>query len=230
MQSGQIVFTGMDRVIFGQAAAGAVAGEAERLGAERVFLLVSGTLNRETDAVEQMAAALGPRYAGRWDHMPSHSPREAVVGCANAAREAGCDLLVSFGGGSTTDGGKAVTICLQHGITEAAGLEPFRTVVDENGERHFPEYDAPEIRQIVVPTTLSGGEFNARAGITNTVEKLKQSYMHPGIIPLSPLPCTRRNGCGCPRASGPWITRWRLIARSTPMPTPTAPPCKPCAC
>lgn len=185
MQSGQIVFTGMDRVIFGQAAAGAVAGEAERLGAERVFLLVSGTLNRETDAVEQMAAALGPRYAGRWDHMPSHSPREAVVGCANAAREAGCDLLVSFGGGSTTDGGKAVTICLQHGITEAAGLEPFRTVVDENGERHFPEYDAPEIRQIVVPTTLSGGEFNARAGITNTVEKLKQSYMHPGIIPLS---------------------------------------------
>ena len=185
MQSGQIVFTGMDRVIFGQAAAGAVAGEAERLGAERVFLLVSGTLNRETDAVEQMAAALGPRYAGRWDHMPSHSPREAVVGCANAAREAGCDLLVSFGGGSTTDGGKAVTICLQHGITEAAGLEPFRTVVDENGERHFPEYDAPEIRQIVVPTTLSGGEFNARAGITNTVEKLKQSYMHPGIIPFS---------------------------------------------
>ena len=38
MQSGQIVFTGMERVIFGQAAAEAVAGEAERLGAERVFL------------------------------------------------------------------------------------------------------------------------------------------------------------------------------------------------
>ena len=185
MQSGQIVFTGMERVIFGQAAAEAVAGEAERLGAERAFLLVSGTLNRETDTVDRMADVLGPRYAGRWDHMPSHSPREAVVDCANAAREAGCDLLVSFGGGSATDGGKAVTICLQHGITEAAGLEPFRTVVDENGERHFPDYEAPQIRQIVVPTTLSGGEFNARAGITNSVEKLKQSYMHPGIIPIS---------------------------------------------
>ncbi len=185
MQSGQIVFTGMERVIFGQAAAEAVAGEAERLGAERAFLLVSGTLNRETDTVDRMADVLGPRYAGRWDHMPSHSPREAVVDCANAAREAGCDLLVSFGGGSATDGGKAVTICLQHGITEAAGLEPFRTVVDENGERHFPNYEAPEIRQIVVPTTLSGGEFNARAGITNSVEKLKQSFMHPGIIPIS---------------------------------------------
>ncbi|MDE0942229.1 MAG: iron-containing alcohol dehydrogenase [Alphaproteobacteria bacterium] len=185
MQSGEIVFTAMDRVIFGQSAKNAVATEAERLGAERVFLLVSGTLNRETDAVDEMAAALGTRYAGRWDDMPSHSPREAVVGCANAAREAGCDLLVSFGGGSATDGGKAVTICLQHNITEAAGLEPFRTIVDGNGDRSFPDYDAPEVRQIVVPTTLSGGEFNARAGVTNTVEKLKQSYIHPGIIPLS---------------------------------------------
>ena len=185
MQSGQVVFTGMDRVIFGQAAAGAVAGEAERLGAERVFLLVSGTLNRETDAVETMAAALGQRYAGRWDQMPSHSPREAVVDCANAAREAGCDLLVSFGGGSATDGGKAVTICLEHDITDADGLEPFRTRVDANGKRFRPEYDAPTVCQIVIPTTLSGGEFNARAGITNTREKLKQSFMHPGIIPIS---------------------------------------------
>ena len=185
MQSGQVVFTAMDRVIFGQAAAGAVAGEAERLGAERVFLLVSGTLNRETDAVEIMAAALGPRYAGRWDHMPSHSPREAVVDCANAARAAGCDLLVNFGGGSTTDGGKAVTICLEHEILDADGLEPFRTKVVENGKRELPKYDAPKVRQIAVPTTLSGGEFNARAGITNTVEKLKQSFMHPGIIPIS---------------------------------------------
>ena len=185
MQSGQVVFTAMDRVIFGQAAAGAVAGEAERLGAERVFLLVSGTLNRETDAVEIMAAALGPRYAGRWDHMPSHSPREAVVDCAKAARAAGCDLLVNFGGGSTTDGGKAVTICLEHEILDADGFEPFRTKVVGNGKREFPKYDAPKVRQIAVPTTLSGGEFNARAGITNTVEKLKQSFMHPGIVPIS---------------------------------------------
>ena len=73
MQSGEVVFTGMERVIFGQEAAGAVAAEAERLGAERVYLLVSGTLNRETDAVETMAAALGSRYAGRCDHMPSHA-------------------------------------------------------------------------------------------------------------------------------------------------------------
>ena len=185
MQQGQVAFTRMEKVVFGEPAAAAVKAEAERLGATRVFLLVSGTLNRETDEVEKVRRALGNLYCGTHDDMPAHSPREAVVACANAARDAGADLLVSLGGGSTTDGGKAVTICLKHGVTDADGMEAFRTKVDENGKRHFPEYDAPDVRQIVVPTTLSAGEFNARAGVTNSQLRLKQSYMHPGIIPVS---------------------------------------------
>ena len=185
MDQGEVSFTRMEKVIFGHGAAEAVKAEALRLGAERVFLLVSRTLNQETSEVEKLRRALGNVYCGTHDDMPAHSPREAVVDCANAMRDAKADLLVSFGGGSTTDGGKAVTICLKHGITEADSMEPFRTVVDKEGKRHFPEYDAPDVRQIVVPTTLSGGEFNARAGITNSKLRLKQSFMHPGIIPIS---------------------------------------------
>ncbi len=185
MDQGEVSFTRMEKVIFGQGAAEAVKAEAIRLGAERVFLLVSRTLNQETGEVEKLRRALGNVYCGTHDDMPAHSPREAVVDCANAMRDAKADLLVSLGGGSTTDGGKAATICLKHGITEADSMEPFRTVVDKEGKRHFPEYDAPDVRQIVVPTTLSGGEFNARAGITNSKLRLKQSFMHPGIIPIS---------------------------------------------
>jgi len=185
MQAGEIVFTGMERVIFGRPAAEAVVAAADRLGARRVFLLVGGTLNRETDEVARLRSALGERCCGVHDRMPAHSPRDAVVDCANAARAAGTDLLVSFGGGSVTDGAKAVTICLRHDIAEPAGLEAYRTWVDESGQRHFPDYAAPDVRQIAIPTTLSGGEFNARAGITDGEKKLKQSFIHPGIIPLS---------------------------------------------
>src|SRR5260221_2586052 len=186
MRAGEIVFTAMDRVVFGRPATDAVAAAAERLGAKRVFILAGRTLNRETDAVAKIAAALGARYAGTYDEMPAHSPRDAVVACANKARAAGCDLLLSVGGGSTTDGGKAVTICLEHDIREPDRLEPFRTVVDEiTGKRHFPQYRAPRVRQICVPTTLSGGEFNARAGITEPRLRLKQAYIHPGIIPTA---------------------------------------------
>ena len=185
MRTGEIVFTAMERVVFGRPAAEVVAETAGRLGAGRVFILAGSTLNRKTDAVRRIAAALGPRYAGTHDEMPAHSPRDAVIACANKAREVGCDLLVSVGGGSTTDGGKAVTICLEHDIREPDGLEPFRTVVDDTtGKRHFPQYRAPSVRQICVPTTLSGGEFNARAGITEPRLRLKQAYIHPGLIPL----------------------------------------------
>ena len=185
MSQGQITFTAMERVLFGQPAADAIAQEAVRLNAKRVFLLASATLNRETGEIEKIRTALGERYCGQSDHMPAHSPRDAVVACANQARLLDADLLVTVGGGSVTDGGKAVTICLQHGITDMDGMEPFRTFVDADGKRHSPYYSAPKIRQIAVPTTLSGGEFNARAGITDTRINLKQSYMHPGIVPIT---------------------------------------------
>lgn len=184
MNSGQMTFTSMERVHFGAEAAQCVVQEAERLEAARVFILAGGTLNRETDEVDRVAAALGERYAGRFAHMPSHSPRSAVVECANAAREVGADLLVTLGGGSVTDGGKAVTICLEHGVTDEDGLEPFRTVV-AGGERRIPSFRAPSVRQIALPTTLSGGEFNARAGVTDTRIGLKQSYLNRGIVPVA---------------------------------------------
>jgi maleylacetate reductase len=177
-----MVFTQMNRVIFGQAAASSIAEEANRLDAKRVFLLTSRTINITTDEVEKIKQALGDRFVGLHDHMPAHSPRDSVVACANAAREAGTDLLVTVGGGSVTDGGKAVAICLEHDISDVDGLEPYRTVV-EDGIRKVPDFRAPNVRQIAVPTTLSAGEFNARAGVTDTRLQLKQSYVHRAIVP-----------------------------------------------
>ena len=185
MKTGIINFGIMERVIFGETTAMAITSEANRIGAKKVFLLVGGTLNRETDEVQKIVDALGSKFCGLHDNMPAHSPRNAVIECANVARNAEADLLVTFGGGSVTDGGKAVTICLEHNITDIDGLEAYRTTVDSTGKRNFPEYTAPKVRQIAVPTTLSGGEFNARAGVTDPRLKLKQSFVHRGIMPIS---------------------------------------------
>lgn len=185
MQQGRIDFTAMERVAFGRPTADALVEEADRLDAKRVFILASRTLNRETDAIRKVESALGGRFAGVFDHMPAHSPRDAVVACAAAARAAGCDLLATIGGGSATDGGKAVTICLKHDITHVDEMEAFRTKVDSEGQRHFPEYEGPDTPIVCVPTTLSGGEFNARAGVTDTRIKLKQSFIHRNLIPTT---------------------------------------------
>ena len=61
MQSGVIKFGLMERVLFGQPAANAVIEEIERIGASRVFLLVGGTLNRETNEVDKIKGALGEK-------------------------------------------------------------------------------------------------------------------------------------------------------------------------
>ncbi len=106
--SGRIVFSKMEEVVFGRPAAEAVAELVERQGASRVFLMVSGTLNRQTDEIEKLRRALGNKCVGTFDKMPAHSPRSAVVAAAEQAREARADLIVTLGGGSITDAAKAV--------------------------------------------------------------------------------------------------------------------------
>src|SRR5262245_47875521 len=115
-QSGRIVFSKMDEVVFGKPAAQAVADQARRLNASRVFLLVSGTLNRDTREVENVCKALGDRHAGTFDAMLSNTPRHSVVAAADRARDAKTDLLVTIGGGSVIDGAKTVQLCLANDV------------------------------------------------------------------------------------------------------------------
>src|ERR1700730_12916817 len=88
LQSGRVAFGAMETVVFGKPAAETVAEEARRRDAERVFLMVSGTLNRTTDEVAKVRRALGNRFAGLFDHMLPHTPRHAVIEAAEMTREA----------------------------------------------------------------------------------------------------------------------------------------------
>ena len=171
---GCVVFGKMDEVVFGKPAAAAVAEQSRRLGAERIFLMVSGTLNRETDEIAKIRAALGNRCVGLFDKMPPHTPRSAVIAAAAMARDAKADLIVTVGGGSITDAAKAVQLCLANDIATVEGMDICR------GEASFK---SPTIRQISVPTTLSAGEFSGIAGVTNEATRVKELFKHPMVIP-----------------------------------------------
>jgi maleylacetate reductase len=49
MRSGAYAFPAIERIVYGRPAAQTLSEEVERLAARRVFLLVSGTMNRTTD-------------------------------------------------------------------------------------------------------------------------------------------------------------------------------------
>jgi maleylacetate reductase len=183
MQSGRLDFGEMDAVLFGKPAAMAIVEEARRREAERVFLMVSGTLNRTTDEIAKVRQALGNRCAGTFDRMPPHTPRRAVIDAAAAAREAGADLIATIGGGSVTDGAKAVQLCLANDIRSPAALDDYRPVKGPDGTVGPPPCKPPIVRQITVPTTLSAGEFNAISGVTDERRRVKELFRHPQIIP-----------------------------------------------
>ena len=175
VQSGRVAFGKMEEVLFGVSTADAIAQQARDLGATRVFLMVSGTLNRDTDEIVRVRSALGNLCAGVFDRMPAHTPRQAVVAAANQAREAGADLIVTIGGGSITDGAKTVQLCLANDIRTAEALDSIRP--SQKGIK------APTVRQISVPTTLSAGEFSALAGVTDERTRVKELFAHPTVIP-----------------------------------------------
>jgi maleylacetate reductase len=183
MMSGVYRFPQMEGVVFGKPYAEALALEVDRLDARAVFVLASGTLARNTDTVDRLSQMLGNRIAGVCAKIGAHTPRTDVIAAANAAREAHADLIVTLGGGSVTDAAKMVGLCLGNGVAAPEQLDAFRARIAADGTTQRPKVEAPGVRMIAIPTTLSAGEFSAGAGCTDTARHVKESFSHPLMIP-----------------------------------------------
>jgi len=182
VHKGRVVFGAMDEVVFGRPAADAVNAQMDRIGASRAFLMVSGTLNRNTDEIGKIREMLGPHCVGLFDAMPPHTPREAVIAASEGARAAAADLIVTVGGGSITDGAKAVQICLANNIRSVEAIDSIRAV-----KGVAPPLTAPTVRQISVPTTIAGGEFSSIAGVTNSATRVKEMLRHDLVMPRATI-------------------------------------------
>jgi len=179
---GRVVFGAMDEVVFGQPAAAAIVAQMDRLGASRAFLMVSGSLNRQTDEIAKIRDAVSARCVGLFDAMPPHTPREAVIAVSEAARAANADLIVTVGGGSITDGAKAVQLCLANNIRSVEAIDSIRVV-----KGVAPPLTPPLVRQISVPTTIAGGEFSSIAGVTNAATRVKEMLRHDLVMPRAAI-------------------------------------------
>jgi alcohol dehydrogenase class IV len=162
---GHYTYLPLERVIFGRPAAQAAAEEAARIGARRVFVVSSKSLSRKTAEIETIAKALAERYAGLFDNCIAHTPWPSVIAAAEAVRAARPDLILTVGGGTPIDTVKILQICLAHGVTGVEGLEDLRVAT-----RPSP------VRQVTVPTTLSGAEFSNIGGGTDPRTRLKHSF------------------------------------------------------
>jgi maleylacetate reductase len=176
MLSGSYEFLPQDRVIFGRPAAEAVVETADRMAKRRLLIVASKTLSRKTDVVSKIQAALAERCVGVFDECIEHVPRASVLSLAASVRKREPDLIVTVGGGTPIDTVKVTLLTMAAGVTDEPGFDAMRIRVEADRSRMVPSIKDPPVRQIIVPTTLSGAEFSNLGGCTDPVRKVKDLY------------------------------------------------------
>jgi alcohol dehydrogenase class IV len=168
----------LERVVFGKPAAQAVAEEVARIGARKVFVVASRSLARKSPVVHELRQTLGARDAGLFDECVAHTPWPSVIAAAEAVRAARPDLILTVGGGTPIDTVKILQLVLAHGARVPEDLERLRAP-------ELREAKPSPVRQVAVPTTLSGAEFSNLGGGTDPRTRIKHSFMGPDIGPRS---------------------------------------------
>ena len=175
---GSYAYLPLERVVFGQPTAQAVAEEVARIGARKVFVVSSKSLSRKTAAIQDVQRVLGERYAGLFDECIAHTPWPSVIAAADAVRAADPDLVLTIGGGTPIDTVKILQLVLAHGARVPDDIERLRAP-------ELKESKPSPVRQVAIPTTLSGAEFSNLGGGTDPRTRIKHSFTGRDIGPRS---------------------------------------------
>ena len=177
MLAGTYDFIQQERVVYGRPAAAAISDTADGLGARRLLVVASRTLNRHTDAILGLKRVLGERIVGVFDDTEAHSPLDSVLRTADAIRAAQADLVVTVGGGSPIDTVKVAQIVLAEDLRSEEALLEYRVTIKADGSWNTPPVKPSPVRQVIVPTTLSAAEFSNIGGVTDRRRQIKDLYV-----------------------------------------------------
>lgn len=174
---GSFTFLPIEDVHYG---AGAIDGLEAALGAAGITnaLLITGTtLATQTDLVERVKSKAGGRIGGVFHETVQHVHRGSVMRAIEAARLIAADGIVSFGGGTPNDTGKAVVLGLAEGIEQTADFDRYAVQFDYPATIEVPPITGQAVPMIAISTTLSAGEFTHFTGITDSDRQVKDLYI-----------------------------------------------------
>ncbi|MFZ6004868.1 MAG: iron-containing alcohol dehydrogenase family protein [Actinomycetota bacterium] len=155
------------QIVFGTASVDRLPELVRTTGARKA-LLVTTEGRLASPEGERVVAKLGRSLASTFSEVRSHVPVPLVQQAVLQARRDGVDLVVSFGGGSCADLGKAVCFFIE----QEAGMP---------GSSHV---DRPLVPHISIPTTYSGAELTPFFGMTDPATRQKQGAGGPTSAPL----------------------------------------------
>jgi alcohol dehydrogenase class IV len=159
------------RVVFGDGVIGELPLECKRLGIERAMVVTDRILREKTDVIARVEKVLGARLGGIYDGVIPDTGVEVIDDGARAARERGCDGLISVGGGSAIDTAKGMAIVLTEG----------GSIRDHQGASRLTRRQTPHIS---VPTTAgTGSEVSLYIVVKDHSAHEKMHFMDDRIIP-----------------------------------------------
>ena len=168
-------YTPLERVYWDTPAAEVILKEVEQRDLKRVFVVSSSTLSKETEEINKIKKSLGKKFVGLFDRCLPHSPQENVIECVKEVKSKDPDIIVTIGGGTPIDTVKVVQLCV---TLEIETVEELRKIAHKKHKRVNSK-----IRQIAVPTTLSGGEYSNIGGAMDTDKQLKERYIGDDLCP-----------------------------------------------
>ena len=155
------------QLVFGAGSVARLPELVKLLGARKALLVTTEGRLRSPDG-ERVVSLLGRTLASTFAEVQSHVPVPLVQQAVLQARRDGIDVVVSFGGGSCADLGKAVCYFME----QEAGM---------SGSSHV---DRPLAPHISIPTTYSGAELTPFFGMTDPTTRQKQGAGGPTSAPI----------------------------------------------
>src|SRR5580658_4102572 len=136
------------RIVSGVGAVSRLAEIVGRLGASRAMVICGSTVMR-TEMLHKVKGGLGDKLGVVFAEAASHTPIEMVKRGVDCFRNSGTDVLVTVGGGSTIDAGKAIAIMLATG----GDLARYAIRYAPGGEVERQLLPVRTVPHIAVPTT-----------------------------------------------------------------------------
>ncbi|MBV8295338.1 MAG: iron-containing alcohol dehydrogenase [Acidimicrobiia bacterium] len=156
------------KIRFGSGALDEVPAIVRDAGGRRILLVTTEGRLGSADG-ERLTKRLGRELVSTFAGVQSHVPAPAVQAAVQQARRDAADAIVSFGGGSCADLGKAVCY-----FTEREAGTPGATWLDR-----------PALPHVAVPTTYSGAELTPFFGMTDPATRRKSGGGGPTIAPVA---------------------------------------------
>lgn len=149
---------------------------------QRVFLVHSKALDQNTDVVKKLKERLGSFVVGAKSGVGAHSPYEDVLDIARMVHENKADCLISIGSSSYSDASKIARLMDANLAPDNLTVEAMEALVDQE-KGCADNLKDPQIKLILVPTSLSASEWNNNSSATNSQTHKKQHFASEQAAP-----------------------------------------------